>query len=169
MSVEDQTLADLVNEVFRLFRTLKSISVHETPADEPGLAHIGILGLLARDGECRATDVAATIGIGPSALSRQLAELESKGLVERQPDPQDGRASLIQLSEAGAALLTTIMTRRAARMRELLEDWSEDDARDALSAVARLVTALREPLHAPHQGAHHRAPHSPRAVAAAGA
>lgn len=146
MSVEDQTLAELVNEVFRLFRALKSLSVHQTPTDEPGLAHVGILGLLARDGECRATDVAATIGVGPSALSRQLAELDAKGLVERRPDPVDGRATLIQLSEAGAGQLQAIMQRRAGRMRELLADWNEEEAQQALAVVQRLGAAFREPM-----------------------
>ena len=146
MSVQDQTLVELVNEVFRLFRTLKSMSIHETPADQPGLAHVGILGLLARLGECRATDVAAELGVGPSVLSRQLADLDAQGLVGRSPDPQDGRATLLRVSDAGAAQLSAIMARRAARMRERLQGWSEEEAQQTLAAVAQLVKAFREPV-----------------------
>lgn len=153
MSVQDQTLVELVNEVFRLFRALKSMSVHESPSDQPGLAHAGILGLLSRLGECRATEVAAQLGVGPSALSRQLAELDSRGLVDRRPDPEDGRATLLQVSDAGAEQLSAITLRRAARMRERLRDWSEDEAQETLSAVGRLVAAFREPLgHVPGFG-----------------
>jgi len=145
MSVQDQTLVELVNEVFRLFRTLKSMSIHETPADQPGLAHAGILGLLSRLGECRATEAAAELGVGPSVLSRQLADLDAKGLVERRPDPEDGRATLLRVSDAGSDQLKAIMLRRAERMRERLQGWSEEEARETLAAVAHLVEAFREP------------------------
>ncbi|HEY8294998.1 MAG TPA: MarR family transcriptional regulator [Micrococcaceae bacterium] len=146
MSVKDQTLVELVNEVFRLFRSLKSMSIHQTPAAQPGLAHVGILGLLSRLGECRATEVAAQLGVGPSALSRQLADLDSQGLVERRPDPQDGRATLLHVSDAGAAQLSAITQRRAARMREHLQGWTEEEAQQTLAAVERLAAAFREPL-----------------------
>lgn len=142
MAVEDQTLVDLVNEVFRLFRTLKSLS-HEPSVEGPRLAHIGIIGLLAQSGECRASALAEMIGVGPSALSRQLADLAEQGLVFRRPDPEDGRATLIKVSPEGAQVLAGVMSQRAERMRQRLRDWNEAEARDALAAVARLANALQ--------------------------
>ncbi|WP_285724946.1 MarR family winged helix-turn-helix transcriptional regulator [Psychromicrobium xiongbiense] len=144
MSVQDQTLVDLVNEVFRLFRTLKSIS-HEPQAESPRLAHIGILGLLGQLGECRATELAERIGVGPSALSRQLADMDEQGLVRRRPDPDDGRASLIALSDDGSRVLGEVLAQRAGRMRERLSGWDEEEAQQALNALSRMADALRNP------------------------
>lgn len=141
MTVEDQTLVDLVNEVFRLFRTLKSLS-HESAADGPRMAHVGIIGLLAQSGECRASELAETIGVGPSALSRQLADLAEQGLVIRRPDPEDGRATLIKVSPDGAQVLAGVMAQRAERMRKRLSDWNEGEAQEALAAVGRLADAF---------------------------
>ncbi|NYE94154.1 DNA-binding MarR family transcriptional regulator [Psychromicrobium silvestre] len=141
MAVEDQTLVELVSEVFRLFRALKSAS-HEPSIDGLGIAHIGIIGLLSQSGECRATGLAEVMGIGPSALSRQLAELDERGYVIRRPDPEDGRATLIEVSEKGTELLGKVMARRSERLRAQLSDWEEADAREALIAVSRLTDAL---------------------------
>ncbi|WP_394940903.1 MarR family winged helix-turn-helix transcriptional regulator [Psychromicrobium sp. YIM B11713] len=141
MSVQDQTLVDLVSEVFRLFRALKSAS-HEPLPEGVGVAHIGIVSLLAQVGECRATALAEVMGIGPSALSRQLAELDEQGYVARRPDPEDGRATLIAVSSQGTELLSRVMSSRAARLRSQLKGWDEIDAKQALIAVSRLTDAL---------------------------
>ena len=45
--------------------------------------------------------------------SRQLAVLERLGYVERRPDPQDGRASLLRLTAAGADALAATRALRA--------------------------------------------------------
>lgn len=64
-------------------------------------------GLLFRLEECgrqRATELAAYIGVGKATMSRQLRALEELGLVAREPDPADGRAWLVHLTEgAGTA------------------------------------------------------------------
>lgn len=149
MPLEDQTLVDLVNEVFRLFRSLKSLS-HEPSAEGPRLAHIGIIGLLAQSGECRASALAELIGVGPSALSRQLADLADQGLVLRRPDPEDGRATLIKVSAEGSQVLAGVMAQRAERMRQRLSDWNQAEAQDALAAVARLADAFQSSYSLPH-------------------
>ncbi|MBT1001877.1 MarR family winged helix-turn-helix transcriptional regulator [Paenarthrobacter sp. DKR-5] len=143
MSVKDETVEELVEEVFRLFRAVKALAVHNAPQSELGMAHVGVLALLSHLGECRATDVAAHLGIGPSALSRQLADLAEQGLIERRPDPADKRATLVSVSETGSSILAAVMKRRTDRLRSMLTEWSEDDAREALRSLSRLTTAFR--------------------------
>jgi DNA-binding MarR family transcriptional regulator len=47
----------------------------------------------------RAGDVAAGLSMDKSAVSRQLTALRETGLIEAQPDPEDGRASLVVASQ----------------------------------------------------------------------
>ncbi|MCW1250362.1 MarR family winged helix-turn-helix transcriptional regulator [Acaricomes phytoseiuli] len=152
MTVQDQTLADLVSEVFRLFRTIKQ-AAHENEVETrgPRLAHIGILSLLSQFGECRASELAERIGVGPSALSRQLAELGEAGLLERRPDPEDGRATLIKLSAAGRRTLSGVQAQRSEWMRHRLRAWDEADAERALRAVGTLADAFQQPTDQPEQ------------------
>ena len=96
-----------------------------------------VLGLLAREGEQRLGRVAAHLEVDPSVASRQVAMLEQCGLVTRRPDPADGRAQLLAVSEAGLAALDGYRALWARWVAEALDDW--DDAE-----VAHLATRLQQ-------------------------
>src|SRR3954470_11964361 len=102
----------------RLVRTAKHLG-HRVAADLYGdLPSFGwaLLVPLERDGEQRCSSLAAEAGVDVSVVSRQVSALERSGYVERRPDPLDGRASLIRLSDAGAAAL--------AHTRETRGQWA---------------------------------------------
>ncbi|NOV02193.1 MarR family winged helix-turn-helix transcriptional regulator [Paenibacillus planticolens] len=62
-----------------------------------------------------------------STISRQTAALEQKGYVYRIPDPQDGRAYSLQITEFGAKELASNKQVRFELVMELLQEWSLDD------------------------------------------
>jgi len=98
-------------------------------------------GLLVRLDECgrqRATELAAYIGVGKATMSRQLRALEELGLVAREPDPADGRAWLIALTQEGHDRVTRVRAARRARYAGRLEDW---DSRE-VAELARLLNQL---------------------------
>ena len=66
------------------------------------------------EGGSRLTDLAESSGLTKQAVAEVVQDLEQLGYVERAPDPQDGRAKLIRLTELGAE--------RVATMRELLAE-----------------------------------------------
>jgi DNA-binding MarR family transcriptional regulator len=85
----------------------------------------------------RLTDIAALAGMTKQTIGEIIDELGEKGYVERVPDPQDGRAKLIQLTEkgieaqrTGRKLFAKVEARwakrygekRIADMREILEE-----------------------------------------------
>ena len=49
----------------------------------------------------RATKIAPLIGLESTSLARMLKTMEQDGLIERQPDPEDGRAVRIFLTKSG--------------------------------------------------------------------
>jgi DNA-binding MarR family transcriptional regulator len=90
----------------------------------------------------RVTDVATRLGLDASTVSRQIKHLEDKGLVERTPDPADGRASLVQISAAGQASMQAAFRRRYERIRAVLEPWTDDDRARLQELLTRLADDL---------------------------
>ncbi|MDQ0932608.1 MarR family winged helix-turn-helix transcriptional regulator [Streptomyces turgidiscabies] len=98
-------------------------------------------GLLVRLDECgrqRATELAAYIGVGKATMSRQLRALEDLGLVAREPDPADGRAWLVHLTDEGRARFRTVREARRARYVRELAAWD----RVEVAELARLLHQL---------------------------
>lgn len=158
MAVQTATAEDLVEEVFLFGRALRHLL---GGGDETGLppALLGVLHVLATVGQCRQAELAGNLCVSQSSLSRQIADLVDAGLVERQADPEDGRASLVRLSKSGTELLRSNRERRADRLRTLLGEWSEEEARDALTSLRRLKhTFLTPPARrtVPDADSHHQ-------------
>ncbi|MDN3026722.1 MarR family transcriptional regulator [Streptomyces sp. S.PB5] len=101
-------------------------------------AAYGLLVRLDEFGRQRATELAAYIGVGKATMSRQLRALEQLGLVTRAPDPADGRAWLVELTEEGRSRVGRVRDARRARYAGRLADWDPKE----VSELARLLHQL---------------------------
>ena len=68
------------------------------------LSHISVTRNLDLEGT-RATELARRAGITKQSMSELIQQLESNGIVERRPDPADGRAKIVFFSKAGLTWL----------------------------------------------------------------
>ncbi|MFC4530010.1 MarR family winged helix-turn-helix transcriptional regulator [Sphaerisporangium dianthi] len=122
-----------------LFRRSRALSaevgreVH--PELEPGA--YSILVRIDEAAPARPSDLAAYFGVGKATISRQLKVLEELGLVGRQPDPLDGRAQLLALTEEGQARLDRARVARQRRFYALLGAWPQDDVKLLADMLAR--------------------------------
>jgi DNA-binding MarR family transcriptional regulator len=93
------------------------------------------LSQLAGRGACRITLLAKLLGVTQPTASDAIAALERKALVERRPDPGDGRATCVHLTAAGAELARRTSRPPAALTRALrtLSDGERAGVRRALS------------------------------------
>lgn len=142
MHVAQDTAERLSAELGQLIRTGRQLShraAHELYGDLPGYGW-ALLVPLERDGEQRCSALAAEAGVDGSVVSRQVAVLERAGYVVRRPDPVDGRASLIGLSEAGAAALARTREVRGQWATAALADWTDEEA-DTLCRLLERLTA----------------------------
>src|SRR3712207_4253603 len=89
------------------------------------------LALVERLGAARVSALAEAARVDVSVVSRQVQALESDGLVVRAADPNDRRASLVSLSEAGRQVLDEGRTRMEDLVEERLARWSTSDLADA--------------------------------------
>ena len=101
-----------------LVRTMKLLSTmkHHTPRAHPEVDPIAypiLFNLWCQP--VRVSELAEKVYADVSTVSRQVTHLVGLGLIERVPDPEDGRAHSLSLTEAGATLLID----RAAAARGL--------------------------------------------------
>jgi DNA-binding MarR family transcriptional regulator len=75
--------------------------LHETGYGDIRPAHGCVFGFIERTGGARLTELADRSGLTKQAVGEAVADLERLGYVERIPDPADGRAKIIRLSERG--------------------------------------------------------------------
>ncbi|MDQ0378496.1 MarR family winged helix-turn-helix transcriptional regulator [Amycolatopsis thermophila] len=97
-------------------------------------------------GESRPSDMAKRKMVDVSVISRQIAQLTAAGLVSRRPAPEDGRASLISLSDAGRAELERWRELHVAFMQRALADWTDDEIESLTARLTLMNEGLREAL-----------------------
>ena len=99
------------------------------------------LSRLDRGGPAAAADLARREQISPQSMGATLSELETRGLINRRPDPSDGRRIMLSISATGRRELNR---RRNARVEQLtagLADFTESELKQ-LAAAAALIERL---------------------------
>ena len=121
-------IASQLIEVTHAFNRFRANAHTAAPGESDGLLN-QLLFQVLRCGPLRASELAETTQADPSTVSRQVATLVARGLLERRADAQDGRAILLHATAAGVAFKERLAGSRNAHFSELLADWSEDDQR----------------------------------------
>lgn len=97
--------------------------------------------LIAKDNEARMSYLAERTVISFSRVSRVVDELEGQGLVERNPDPTDGRAVLIKLTPAGRGHLREAVKIHSRDVQENFSAYLKKE--QALAVIDALETVMR--------------------------
>jgi DNA-binding MarR family transcriptional regulator len=112
------------------------MAVADLPLDR---AAVAILRHLAEADPLRPGVLAVRLSVEASHVTRQLRQLEKSGFVARIPDPEDRRAQLIQLTEAGLAAVDRIREVSRRGIEIALTDWSPEDVHRLALLFERLV------------------------------
>ncbi|AZI59347.1 MarR family transcriptional regulator [Nakamurella antarctica] len=128
MDATDQTdrdyATDLCSQVVDLVKTINVTKAKALNAQDSDHSDYVLLVTLVKEGPRRASDLAGHACVDPSTVSRQVASLVKAGWVERQADPDDGRASILVPTAAGAARVENNIRLRGMVMAPVISGWS---------------------------------------------
>jgi len=87
----------------------------------------------------RLSDLADVLHTDLSTVSRQVQAAERAGLVERRPDPSDGRASRVYLTVGGRDALERVRAVQRAEILASMADWAPEDQQMFANLMSRFA------------------------------
>lgn len=135
---------ELGRELVRLIRTLSRAKSQVLNSGPDGLerAAYGLLFCLVHQGPQRTSQLAENLHIEISTVSRQSSALVEHGLVERQADPDDGRATLLAPTTEGVRVFEQNRKLRNERLARITADWPSGDREQLTELLGRLTSRI---------------------------
>jgi DNA-binding MarR family transcriptional regulator len=104
-------------------------------------AHL-LITKVAVEGPIRLSALAEMVQSDPSTVSRQVAALVKEGYLERRADPEDGRASLLVVTELGEQLHAQHRRLRSEHYQRMLADWTDAECRSFADLMNRFADGI---------------------------
>lgn len=96
----------------------------------PGLdlSHLDVLDVVHRtQGDATVGSIAEAMRLDPSRGSRLVADMVGRGLLERDVSQEDGRRSVIAVTNLGRTILEDMRDAKIAIIRDVVSDWPKED------------------------------------------
>jgi DNA-binding MarR family transcriptional regulator len=137
--------AALRDSIGLLRRRLRQVKAERADGDLT-LPESAALVRLDRGGPTTSSALARQEQISPQSMGATLAALEARRLVERRPDPHDGRRAVISVTDAGRQVLRDRRNAHAELLARALAAGFTQQELDVLAAAAPLLERLAERL-----------------------
>ncbi|MGC4961485.1 MarR family winged helix-turn-helix transcriptional regulator [Gordonia sp. DT218] len=147
----DQTAVDDLFDALSRYMRLRDRAVHTTFKTADGeFETAAFKGLfhLARE-SMRSRELAEGLNADPSTVSRHVAQLVELGLVRREADPADGRATLLVITDAGRERVEAMRMVRRTAMDDAMSDWTDDELATLVRLLSRFVDAAESVIAPP--------------------
>jgi len=145
-STPTAVLGDDLIRVVKLLHHVRQQSPRQHPQVDP-MAYPLLFNL--KVAPMRVSALAEALHSDVSTVSRQVSTLVELGFVARGPDPDDGRAQALSLTDAGGNLLSAIREGRDRWLQGLLANWSDDDVTAFSTHLRHFASDLEASLPAP--------------------
>lgn len=134
----------LEGEFAELITHFRRIIVENANRLSPGMlpGAYKVFTTIARREEVTASALSEHLMIDKGQLSRAVRELEGLGLIERKPDPRDGRSSLLSPTALGLERLHAARAPQESSLVSVLEEWPVDQIRSLTRLLHALATGV---------------------------
>lgn len=125
-------------------RVMKRMSDDLDEAGQTSFSTYDILVQLSEaGGSLRLKDLLSRLlVVSQPGLSRRVERLESQGLLERRPDPDDGRGVIVKLTRTGRH---TLRTAAGVHMTSILREFGDRITDDEAAVLTRVLARIAEP------------------------
>jgi DNA-binding MarR family transcriptional regulator len=137
-----QLAAALRVSIGLLLRRLRQVRVE----GELSLPESSALVRLDRSGPATPSELAKREQISPQSMGATLAALQARGLIERRPDPQDGRRAVLSVTGAGHDVLRDKRNARTEQLAQALSTGFTPAELRQLMAAAPLLERLAQSI-----------------------
>lgn len=153
MSRADQDVpggGDLPGDVDATLRASRALLGLVARSLAPALEHVSlpqfrVLSILAVRGPLRSGVLAERLGVHPSTFSRNADRLVAGGWVRRTVDPESRLSILIELTDAGRALVDEVTDRRRGDLAAVLSTLAAGERAAVAEALGTFAAAAGEP------------------------
>ncbi|MEV4033922.1 MarR family winged helix-turn-helix transcriptional regulator [Streptomyces umbrinus] len=138
---------DRLQETARALADLASVVVRAV-TDRRGMSFTAASALarLEREGPARLTALAAAEGVTQPSMTQLVQRLERQALVLRIDDPQDGRVTLVAITDTGRAVLAERRRERDDRLADLLSSLPEEEQQALATAMRTALPLVQQML-----------------------
>jgi DNA-binding MarR family transcriptional regulator len=141
--------AKLRMAIVRTARVLRQEAAGEASGLTP--TSTAALATIERHGPLTPSELAEIERVKRPTVTRTLGCLEREGLIERTPDPADGRSFLVSVNGAGRERLRRLRGRKNAYLARRMRDLPEAEVR-TLELAAEILDRMREGGPEPRRG-----------------
>lgn len=106
------------------------------------LAQADALEAISHRGSCTMSELASELRVDASAATRTVKRLVDGGYVARSPDPNDARAVVVTLTEAGIDLGREIGRRSLEAVLDILVEFTDDEQKQLVDLLERFVKGI---------------------------
>ena len=135
----DFDVSDFARTLGRLVRHMRAAAAEH----ELSLTESAVLARLAREGPATTAELARAEHMRPQSMSAAIAALQERGLIERKPDPSDGRQVHIAVTGKGAAVRGSAKDLKRAWLARVTARLT-DEEREILGRAGKILKELLE-------------------------
>ena len=135
----DSDIVDFSQAIGLLVRRVRAAAASQGLS----LTESAVIRRLANDGPATTADLARAESMKPQSMGATIAALEEMGLVERKPQPTDGRQMNIELAAKGAAVRKSTKDAKRTWLAQAIAQLDEQE-RETLFAAGEIMKRLVE-------------------------
>jgi DNA-binding MarR family transcriptional regulator len=141
----DRSPMGVVGRISRLAQLLQAKLEPVFEAYDVNGGEFDVLASLRRAGKpyrLTPTELSKALMVTSGGMTKRLAALEARGLIRREPDPNDGRSTSVTLTREGKRLVDAILPEHVANEERLLGELSDKERAELAGLLESLAVSL---------------------------